>query len=97
MNFYSFLRLHKRIKSRRLKLLGLFAASHLRLRHLSIRIDPVLGCNLACRMSNHSSPEHWRSHTGTLTTDDFEDIARGLFPRAFQLMGFGEDLKNFQV
>lgn len=86
MTFYTLLRLHKRIKSRRLKLLGLFVASHLGLRHLSIRIDPVLGCNLACRMCNYSSPEHRRSHTGTLTTEDFEDIARGLFPRAFQLI-----------
>ncbi|WP_010664236.1 radical SAM protein [Marinilabilia salmonicolor] len=86
MNFYSLLRLHKRIKSRRLKLLGLFAASHLRLRHLSIRIDPVLGCNLACRMCNYSSPEHRRSHKGTLATEEFEEIARVLFPRAFQLI-----------
>lgn len=86
MNFYSLLRIHKRIKSRKLKLLGLFAASHLSIRHLSVRIDPVLGCNLACRMCNYSSPEHRRSHTGTLSTEEFEEIARVLFPRAFQLM-----------
>ncbi|RCW30028.1 radical SAM protein [Marinilabilia salmonicolor] len=86
MTFYSLLRLHKRIKSRRLKLLGLFAASHLGLRHLSVRIDPVLGCNLACRMCYYSSPEHRRSHTGIHSAEEFSEIARGLFPRAFQLI-----------
>ncbi len=37
-------------------------------------------------MCNYSSPEHRLSHTGTLSTEEFEKIARVLFPRAFQLM-----------
>lgn len=86
MNFYSLLRLHKRIKSRRLKLLGLFVASHLRLRHLSVRIDPVLGCNLACRMCTFSDQEYRKSRKGILKEEEFAEIARVLFPRAFQLM-----------
>jgi hypothetical protein len=86
MNFYTLLHLHKRIKSRRLKLLGLFLASHMGLRHLSIRLDPVLGCNLACNLCVLSSPDFRKANKGTLTSEEFEDIARVLFPRAFQLI-----------
>ncbi|PWD98000.1 radical SAM protein [Marinilabilia rubra] len=86
MTFYTLLRLHQRIKSRRLKLLGLLAASKFGLRHLSIRIDPVLGCNLACRMCSFSSAEFRKKQKGALTKEEMEGIARVLFPRSFQLM-----------
>ena len=86
MTFYTLLHLHKRIKSRKLKLLGLWVASKLGFRHLSVRIDPSLSCNLACRMCNYSSAEYRKKNRGALNTEEFEDIARVLFPRAFQLV-----------
>src|SRR5690554_4304396 len=86
MNFYTLLHLHRRIKSRRLKLLGLFFASHLGFRHLSIRLDPVLGCNLACRMCYFSSSEYRRKNQGMMDIEVLEEMARVMFPRAFQLV-----------
>ncbi len=86
MTFYTLLRLHKRIKSRRLKLLGLLIASRTGMRHLSVRIDPVMGCNLACRMCYFSSSDYRKQNKGILSLDEMEEIARVLFPRAFQLV-----------
>ncbi len=84
MNFYTLLKLHKRIKSRRPKLLGLLLASRTGMRHLSVRIDPVMGCTLACRMCYFSSSEYRKQNKGMLSLDEMEEIARVLFPRAFQ-------------
>lgn len=86
MTFYTLLRLHKCIKSRKLKLLGLLVASNLGWHHLSVRIDPSLSCNLACRMCNFSSAEYRKKNRGAFNSEEFQDIARVLFPRAFQLV-----------
>ena len=86
MNFYTLLQLYKRVKSTRLKALGVWGASALGLRHLSVRIDPVLQCNLACRMCYFSNPENRHKANGMIKKDELEGIAKTLFPYAFQLV-----------
>lgn len=86
MNFYTLLHLHRRIKSRRLKLLGLFFASHMGFRHLSIRLDPVLGCNLACRMCYFSSEDYRKKAGGILKKEELEGIAKSHFRVPFSLL-----------
>ena len=56
------------------------------MRHLSVRLDPVLQCNLACRMCYFSNPENRHKANGMIKKDELEGIAKALFPYAFQLV-----------
>lgn len=87
MKLYQLLKLNQKLKSRTIKLLGILAANILGFRHLSVRIDPVLACNLACRMCYFSSPEKRKELKikGSLTEQEIESIAKVLFPKAFQV------------
>lgn len=86
MNFYALLKLHKRIKSPRLKLLGLGLAFAVGFRHLSVRLDPTLRCNLACRMCYFSGEGYKAKAGGLIQRDELEGLAKTLFPHAFQLV-----------
>lgn len=66
--------------------MGLWVASVLGMRHLSVRIDPVMACNLACQMCYFSSPDYRKNNTGSLKKSEIDDIARVLFSRAFQVV-----------
>lgn len=85
-NIYTLLKIYKRIKSRRLKLLGLLITSTLGFRHLSIRIDPALTCNLFCTMCYFSNADTRKKMKGRLSIDEMRAIARIFFSKAFQVV-----------
>ncbi len=85
MNFYKIIQLSKRIKSANVKLLGVYVLYLLKKRHLSIRIDPSLNCNLFCKMCYFSSMEQRKKLKGIIPQQDFAHIARVLFPKAIQV------------
>ncbi len=85
MNFYNIIKLSKKIKSPVLKLSGIFLLHILKKRHLSVRIDPSLNCNLFCRMCYFSSKEYRTKTNGIMPVQDFQNVARVLFPYAFQV------------
>ncbi|MGQ1787812.1 radical SAM protein [Saccharicrinis sp. GN24d3] len=85
MNFYTLLNISKKIKSTTLKLIGIYVLHLLDRRHLSVRIDPSLNCNLFCRMCYFSSMEQRKKLKGIIPEIDFSHIAKVLFPRAFQV------------
>ena len=85
MNFYTLLRLNKKIKNTTLKLIGIYVLHLLNKRHLSIRIDPSLNCNLFCRMCYFSSMEQRKKLKGIIPEIDFASIAKVLFPKALQV------------
>lgn len=84
-NFNSLLKINNLIKSPILKLIGIFIASKIGMRFLSVRIDPILACNLRCKMCHFSSGTH-KKGKGSLTPSDIEGIAKTLFPKAFQVV-----------
>lgn len=86
MKLYQLLKLNQKIKSPTIKLTGILVANLLGFRHLSVRIDPILGCNLSCRMCYFSSPEKRKQLKGLLSEQEIEDLARVMFPRALQLV-----------
>ena len=45
---YQLMRLNRALGGWRLKAAGVVAADLLRMRHLSVRIDPILACNVRC-------------------------------------------------
>lgn len=86
MNFYQILKLNKMIKNPTLKLVGILGASWFGVRHLSIRFDPVLGCNLECRMCYFSNPVRRKELKGRMSLDEIRQMAKCLFPRALQVV-----------
>lgn len=73
------------MESPRLKLLGLIAMHVLRRRYSCLFFDPVLACNLRCRMCYFSDAEARRNMHGRFSHDDIEAIAKALFPHMLKL------------
>ena len=86
LNPYELLRLNRMVKDHRIKCLGVVVADLMGLRHLSIRLDPFLGCNLRCRMCHFSSDEYRDRKAERMPLPDFERIAQILFPKAVQVV-----------
>lgn len=84
-NIYRILQLSTRIKSRRLKLLGLWGFHILGKRYIGIFLDPVLGCNFRCKMCYFSNEEERKKNRGILRYEEMEQIADSLFHRALKL------------
>ncbi len=70
----------------RLTVLGLVAAHQLRARHLSVRLDPILACNLRCAMCHYSDPAARARHRGQFTEAELSRIAALFFGRALQVV-----------
>ncbi|MDH6306228.1 molybdenum cofactor biosynthesis enzyme MoaA [Parabacteroides sp. PF5-5] len=83
-NIYKILRFGTLIKSKRIKLLGIWGLHILGKRYIGIFFDPVLACNFRCKMC-YFSDEGWRKeHKGVLSFDDIELIGKALFHRALK-------------
>ena len=82
---YKLLNVYQRIKSPKVKLLGILALHIGKRRYLSINIDPVMSCNLRCKMCYFSDAETAKKMRGKFSSDDLEAIAKSLFPRALRL------------
>jgi len=85
MKAYSLIHLSRKIKSQSLKLLGVLFLHFIGRRHLSIRIDPAMNCNLFCKMCYFSNVDYRKKNKGIIPEEDFNHIARVLFPKAFQV------------
>lgn len=83
---YRLLKYNRILKSHRIKYAGVLMADILGVRHLSVRIDPILACNLRCRMCYFTDPSWRRENEGVLTHEQVDRIAEMLFPKALQLV-----------
>lgn len=86
MKLYSLLKLAggNRIPSR-VKILGLATLHALGRRVIGVFIDPVLSCNLRCKMCYFSDPVKRGEMSGVMSDGQIADMARALFPRALKL------------
>ncbi len=82
---YQIIAWNRRIRSHRLKLLVVLACRALRIRHLSLRLDPVLGCNLHCAMCPFTATRRQGSPSGAFSEQDLRRLASMFFPRTRQL------------
>lgn len=97
MDIYSLIRFYQRIKSPKVKLLGILVLHLLRRRYLNMVFDPSLACNLRCRMCYFSDPETRKFLHGTFTEEDIEAIARSLFHRVLRLqIGCGAEPTTYK-
>ncbi|MBD3343730.1 MAG: radical SAM protein [Chitinivibrionales bacterium] len=89
---YQLIKLNRIIKSHRIKLIALLLADIFRFRHLFIRFDPIIACNLRCLMCPFSDPEFIASKKPRFSSDDIKRIGGMFFPLAYQcVVGCGAE------
>lgn len=84
MNIYKLIRLFVKIRSNRIRRMGVLAFHLMGRRYMGVFLDPVMACNLRCRMCYMSAPGH-KPEKGTLSLDDYEHMARSMFHRILKL------------
>lgn len=70
---------------RQVKLAGLAVMFRLRRRTAGVFLDPVLGCNLRCRMCYFSDPVKRREMKGIMGDRELSECAAAIFPYALKL------------
>src|SRR4051812_28099350 len=98
MNIYKLLKLNNYIKSHRIKFLGLWLLNVLDKRYLAIQFDPVLACNLRCKMCYFTDDAYVRANMkGIFQEKDLEDLAKVNFKNALKLqIGCGAEPTLFK-
>lgn len=85
MNIYKLLKVYTKIRSPKVKALGLLVMHLLRRRYTCLFFDPVLACNLRCRMCYFSDAERRKTLHGMFSDADVSAIAASLFPYLMKL------------
>ncbi|MEK7250691.1 MAG: radical SAM protein [Bacteroidota bacterium] len=83
---YKLIKLNRLVSGHRMKFASVLFAHHLKMRHLFLRFDPVMACNLRCTMCYFSDEEYRRKAKGIFKKEEIERIAELLFPRTLQLV-----------
>ncbi|MEY8849402.1 radical SAM protein [Psychroserpens sp. XS_ASV72] len=85
MNIYKLLQLNRKIKSHRVKFLALFLLHKLNRRYLAVNLDPVLACNLRCKMCYFTDADYVKTLKGQFKPEDLDLVAKAIFKRALKL------------
>ncbi len=97
MNIYSVLKANRLIKNPVIKGLMIWLLHILGKRYICIFFDPVLACNLRCRMCYFSDEEKRKSFKGHFVQEDLPRIAEVIFSRALKLqIGCGAEPSIFK-
>lgn len=98
MDIYKILKLNNRIKNHRIKFLGLWLLSVLNKRYLAIQMDPVLACNLRCKMCYFTDEDYVKKNMkGIFKEDDLGNLAKVIFKNALKLqIGCGAEPTLFK-
>lgn len=83
---YQLQRLNRLVKSHRPKFAGVLFLNLVRVRHLFLRFDPVVACNLKCQMCFFSDPEYRKNNKGIFSKEDIDRLAGMFFPRTRQVV-----------
>lgn len=98
MDIYKILKFNNYIKNHRIKFLGLWLLSVLNKRYLAIQFDPVLACNLRCKMCYFTDADYVKKNMkGIFQEDDLENLANVNFKNALKLqIGCGAEPTLFK-
>jgi len=98
MDIYKILKFNNAIKNHRVKFLGLWLLSVLNKRYLAIQLDPVLACNLRCKMCYFTDDEYVRKNMkGIFKEENIDEIADAIFKNALKLqIGCGAEPTLFK-
>ena len=97
MNRYSIIKVYRKIKSPRIKLFGILCLHLFRRRYLCVVFDPILACNLRCRLCYFSNPEKRATMGSVFSEDDINAFANSLFHRCLKLqIGCGAEPTTYK-
>ena len=85
MNIYKLLHLNRKIKSHRIKFLGLYLLHKFNQRYLAVNLDPVMACNLRCKMCYFTDEDYVKTLKGQFKDEDLDLVAKAIFSRALKL------------
>ena len=85
MNIYKLLQLNRKIKNHRIKFLALWILHQFNRRYLSVNLDPVMACNLRCKMCYFTDADYVKTLKGQFKPDELPIIAKRIFRRALKL------------
>ena len=76
MNIYKLLQLNRKIKSHRVKFLALYLLHKFNKRYLAVNLDPVMACNLRCKMCYFTDEDYVKTLKGQFKDEDLELVAK---------------------
>ncbi len=85
MNFYKLLKINRLIKNHRIKFLGILIFHLLRKPYIYLNIDPILKCNLKCRMCYFSDANNPKKSDVKLSRLDIDRMSELIFKRVLKL------------
>ena len=85
MDIYKLLQLNRKIKSHRIKFLGLYLLHKFNKRYLAVNLDPVMACNLRCKMCYFTDEDYVKTLKGQFNDEDLNLVAKTIFKRALKL------------
>lgn len=83
---YRLLKYNRFVENHRVKFAALWVADVLGIRYISVRLDPVIDCNIRCQMCRFSNEDWRKNNYGMLKKEEVDRIAKMLFPKAIQLV-----------
>jgi MoaA/NifB/PqqE/SkfB family radical SAM enzyme len=94
---YALVKFNRFIKSQRIKQLGIYLLHTLRKRYFAVFLDPVIACNLRCKMCYFSDDSVRKAKLSRpFTIDEVEKVAHAFFHRALKLqIGCGAEPSLF--
>ncbi|MGB1307371.1 MAG: radical SAM protein [Oceanihabitans sp.] len=85
MNVYKLLKLNRKIKSHRIKFFGIWLLHIFNKRYLAVNLDPVLACNLRCKMCYFTDADYVKTLKGQFKPEELNLVAKTIFKRALKL------------
>ncbi len=85
MNVYKLLKLNRKIKNHRIKFLALYLLHKFNKRYLAVNLDPVMACNLRCKMCYFTDQDYVKTLKGQFKEDEINQVAKTIFSRALKL------------
>lgn len=85
MDVYRLLQLNRLVRSHRIKFLGLYILHVFKMRYLAVNLDPVMACNLRCKMCYFTDKDYVKKLKGVFKKEQLERVAKVIFKRALKL------------
>lgn len=85
MNIYKLLKLNRVVKNHRIKFFGLYILHKFKLRYLAVNLDPVMACNLRCKMCYFTDADYVKTLKGQFKDEELVQVAKTIFNRALKL------------
>ena len=85
MNIYKLLKINWLIKNPRIKFFGIYMLHKMNQRYIAVHFDPVMACNLRCKMCYFTDENYVKKTKGLFPKEDLDILANKMFKRALKL------------